>query len=412
MSKLVRFFTVGCKVNQYETQALREQYLKKGYRESAKEEPADLYVINTCTVTGKADKDSRRYIHHAKKINPKAKIVVTGCLVEKDEEEISSIPGVKEIIKNSEKPEGISGFSGHTRVFVKIQDGCNNFCSYCKVPFVRGRSRSRSEKAILDEISRLLDKGFKEIVLSGICLGEWGKDLKEPKGLRDLLQKITAIKKDFRIRLSSIEPNLVTSQLIETIKSSPKICSHLHIPLQSGSDKILKLMNRPYKARDYIKLILKIRKEAPDFSISTDVLTGFPGEGKREFRNTLKVIKKILPVRLHAFPYSPRKGTKAYGLMPIVEKPELKQRVKTLQALGKALSAKYRKKFLKKCVRVLVEHTRDRTSGLFCGYTDTYIRVLIQEDKPNDHLSGQLIPARLTKLDQKSSFCTTLLTRP
>ena len=429
MSKSVKFFTVGCKVNQYETQAIREALLKKGYKESSREGKPDVFIINTCTVTAKADRDSRRFIHLSQKTNPDGKIVVTGCFTEKDASHIRAIPGVTHVIENAQKhtipetledkdigprtkhfsPLEISGFKNHSRAFVKIQDGCNNFCSYCKVPYVRGRSRSRDEKSIVQEVSRLIQNGFKEVVLCGVCMGEWGKDISGNPELSDLIDKVDSIKGDFRLRLSSIEPNHVTQRLIEKIHSSSRISNHLHIPLQSGDDRILKLMMRPYSARDYMNLVGRIRKLISGFSLTTDVLVGFPGEGRRNFSNTVRVLKKVRPSNLHVFPYSRREGTKAYNLTQDISSDEIKRRTKALLDLGAELSYKYRKQFLNKTVRVLVEKNETHPGKPLAGYSDTYIRLFISGP---DSIRGQLVSARITNLDKKSTFCVVLPSYP
>ena len=432
MQKSARFFTIGCKVNQYETQAIREAFLKNGYREADSSQPADIFVINTCTVTSKADKDSRRLIRLSHRINPDAQIIVTGCLVEKDGDEIRAIPGVTHIMKNSQKhriadlyfgtdvrPKGghgiteiapgaytplkISDFHNRTRAFVKIQDGCNNFCSYCKVPYVRGRSRSRDLQNIIDEVNRLVDRGFKELVLCGICLGEWGRDLPGNPELADVIDKVSSIKKDFRIRLSSIEPRQVGNRLIRIMADSRRLCNHLHIPLQSGDNGVLKLMNRPYSSRDFVKLIGRIKKTIPDFSLTTDVLVGFPGENKKAFFNTIKVLKNVRPSRLHIFSYSKRNGTKAYNYNLDVSKEEMKERKRRLEGIDRRFSYEYRRRFFNKTTQVLVENKRDKFTQLLTGYSDTYIRLLFT-DGP-DSFYGQLKKVKITKVDLKSTFC-------
>lgn len=427
MPELVRFFTVGCKVNQYETQGIRELFLKHGYNEASKNETPDIFVINTCSVTSKADQDSRRLIRSSHRENPNAKIIAAGCLTEKDELDICSIPGVTHIIKNSDKhkiveilksrktsfnafqkkavelytPLEISDFHGHSRAFIKIQDGCNNFCTYCKVPLIRGSSRTRDTESIIDESKRLINKGFKEIVLCGVCLGEWGRTSTSNLTLTDLLERIECIAGNFRIRLSSIEPNMVTAKLIQRIAESPKLCNHLHIPLQSGDDNVLKRMKRPYSARDYITLINRIKKTIPNFSLTTDILVGFPGESKRNFSNTKKLLKRIKPSRLHVFSYSKRKGTSSYNYESEISYNEKKQRTREIIELGKKLSYSYMKRFLNKTVRMLVEKKRDSLTQLLTGYTDEYIQSHI--DGP-DSLQGKLIQVNVIKVDSESNF--------
>ncbi len=394
--KKVKLVTLGCKVNQYETQAIREQLLRAGVRENNGAR-ADIYIINTCTVTAQADRKSRHLIRQALRSNPQGKIIVTGCYVEKDAPEVLDISDKIQIVPNSQKhlllksllqtfsftgngryterfiPLKISGFRGHQRAFVKIQDGCNNFCSYCKVPLVRGRSRSRSLKEIIVEVERLTERGFKEIVLTGICLGDYHyRDF----DLVDVLASLEKINRRFRIRLSSIEPQLISDRLIESFNFT-KVCPHLHIPLQSGDDLILKKMNRGYTRREYLALIAKIKKKVQDVAITTDVLVGIPGEKERNFYNNLRCLKEILPLRTHIFPFSPRRGTAAFDLQPRIEPKLIKKRINLLKKAAQESSYKFRKTFLGKHLRVLIESKTRRENGSFCGYADNYIRVIV-----------------------------------
>ncbi len=288
--KKVKFLTLGCKVNQYDTQSIREDFFHLGFREPLHNEAADVYVVNTCTVTGSADKDSLYYIRRSHRENPAARIIVTGCLAELDRNRIKSEPGVSLVVKNKDKNNiasllscglrkenkqglgNISSFDGRTRTFLKIQDGCNNFCSYCKVPLVRGRSRSKSLKSIVLEANVLVKNGFKEIVLSGICLGSYGREFKSAISLIDVISELEKINGLCRIRLSSIESLDVTDALISRLSYSDKLCPHLHIPLQSGDNKILKLMNRKYTRAEFLSRIKKIKRKIPDIAITTDVL--------------------------------------------------------------------------------------------------------------------------------------------
>ena len=276
-----RFFikTLGCKVNQYESQAIREILVRTGFKECLSKETADIYVLNTCTVTHKADSESRYWAGIFHKTNPKAKIVLTGCAVEHGADAFSFLPGVSNIIKNEDKINiadilthnsntrrephrflTITGFKDHTKAFVKIQDGCVNACSYCKIPSVRGESISKPLKDVAGEVGTLVSKGFEEIVLTGICLGAWGSDLAENQNLIDVLRRLSGIPGTFRIRLSSIEPKYITDELIDYIAQNRKICRHLHIPVQSGDDEVLKRMNRPYTAGGMRDLIIKAKK--------------------------------------------------------------------------------------------------------------------------------------------------------
>lgn len=425
MTRNVKLFTLGCKTNQYESQAIRERLEAEGFKMVLPDERSDYFIINTCTVTAKADKEARWIARRCFRENPDAVIVITGCLAERDEEMIKELPGRHLIVKNSEKARiaeilkgddgandkcsaleytslKISKFNDKDRVFVKIQDGCDNFCSYCKVPYVRGRSRSRELQDIKEEIMRLLDQGYKELVLTGICLGDWGKGLTGAPELADLIEEMDKIDRDFRIRLSSIEPHMISDRLIGTIGTSPKICPHLHLPLQSGSDEILKSMNRKYKAREFISLIKRARRAVKNLSVTTDVLIGYPGESERDFRKTVDVVKKIEPLRLHIFTYSERNGTKASGLCNSATHAELKKRRECLEKVEKEISYKYRRRFIKKKVEGLIESKRDPETGLLTGYTERYIKVLL--DGP-DSLMGEIVPLVVTKVDLNTTYC-------
>jgi len=427
--KTCAFYTLGCKVNQYETQSIRENFIKAGYREVDFNEPCGVYVINTCTVTEKTDKESRRLIRKAHRQNPLAEIVVTGCYAELDSDEITSTPGVSFIIKNADKDKitdiiasksaavGVSGtkeyasgaisdFKDRSKAFLKIQDGCNNFCSYCKVPLVRGYSVSRREDSIIAEAKRLIAKGFREIILTGICLGAWGFGVSRKKDLSALLENITGIKGDFRIRLSSIEPKYVNDKLLAVIKRSLKLCKHLHIPLQSGDDKILKMMNRPYTFAEYTEIITNARRKIPGISVTTDILLGFPGEGDGNFRNTCKLIEKIMPSRIHIFPYSRRKGTVAASLPEEVPKSVVAKRLKVMNALALKASYGYRRHFLGKTTEVLVEAERDKESGLLKGYDDKYISIMLTDSasKEAERYISHLVPVRIQKVDSQKTY--------
>ena len=388
--------TLGCKVNQYETQGMRENLIRTGFEETCDEKNACFAIINSCTVTGKADKETRNLINGIYRKNPKCKIAIAGCYAESDRDRktLLAIHGVSFIVRNKEKfniarifdptalvekaeEKGIESLEGHERIFVKIQDGCNHKCSYCKVRLVRGESKSRTEEEIIEEIKNIIKNGYLEIVLTGICLGAWGRDLNNKKSLSKLLYKITNLEGNFRIRLSSIEPVYVTGDLLDVMSKSKKICKHLHIPLQSGDDSILKLMRRPYNAKQFLSVIKSARKKMNNIAITTDVIVGFPGEEDKNFANTLETIKSISPSRMHVFPYSKREGTEAYGYKGMVDKKTIKKRAKFLRDLGCTLSKEFAKKFIKKEVDIIIENTRDKKTNLLLGYSGEYIRVLI-----------------------------------
>jgi len=435
-----RFYikTLGCKVNQYESQAMREILLNAGFKECLTEGIADIFIINTCTVTNHADKESRRLIALAHKVNPKAKIVITGCYADSDPGELSFLPGVSNIVRNDQKGgiarilevrgEGghpstslgtggswvkgqeeaesflkITDFKGHTKAFVKIQDGCENLCSYCKVPLVRSAVRSKPLLDVLEEVGGLVANGFKEIVLTGICLGAWGRDLAQERRLTlvDLLKEFDRITGDFRVRLSSLEPKDVTDELIEFIASSRMMCRHLHIPMQSGDDVVLKAMNRPYTAKEYVSLINKVKSRIKDVGVTTDVLIGFPGEGYDNFRSTLSVIKRIVPLRTHIFTFSPRKGTPAYDMQGKAESGRLKKWYYEMKAASLGASYLYRMRFLKERLDVLVETKRDKMTGLLKGYSDNYIKVFFDG---GDSLMREIVPVRIEYLNLMYTF--------
>lgn len=409
-------------MNQYETQAMREILIGKGFKECASRDIADIYILNTCTVTEKADRESRYWIGMFHKTNPKAKIVVTGCYAENNAEEILFLPGITSIIKNEDKnriaeildpelkgsgsdqvkPLSITDFKGHTKAFIKIQDGCENRCAYCKVPFVRKSLVSKPIDDILTEARSLIDRGFKEIVLTGICLGAWGKDIFPHEmasevglsraGIVDVLKAIDKIGGDFRIRISSIEPKYVTDELIELVSGSKRICKHLHIPLQSGDDEVLARMNRQYTSSEYFGLVHKAKSKIKDLAITTDVLIGFPGEGEESFRNTVSLIKDVVPLRTHIFTFSRRKGTAAYDMPQETKEFDLKKRYYELKVASLATSFLYRKEYLGKKLNILIESKRDKASGLLAGYSDNYIKTLI---KGPDDIMKRIVPIKV-----------------
>jgi len=421
--KTVAFFTLGCKVNQYETQEMREAFVRAGYREVDVDTPASVCVINTCTVTASADRKSRYFIHRAHAKNPHARIVVTGCYAQLDSEAIRRIHGVTHLVGNRDKhrilevlcikgragredaPKGIRGFFGHTRAFLKIQDGCNNMCSYCKVPLVRGSSKSRPFADVLDEAERLAQNGFKELVLCGICLGAYGRDLRPRRNLAEVLGALENIDGLLRIRLSSIESADVSQELIRLVSGSTKICRHLHIPIQSGDDRVLRLMNRRCRRLDYLRLFAKIKEEVPDVSITTDIITGFPGEEESCFENTIKLVNEVMPSRIHVFPFSPRRGTAASRFECRVPAQIAQRRAMRLRALAAECGRAFNKRFLGRAMPVLIEERIAGDNPAWRGYTDNYIPVRVNSGRD---LSNNLIPLFLRRLDADgvvADFC-------
>jgi threonylcarbamoyladenosine tRNA methylthiotransferase MtaB len=413
--KTCTFVTLGCKVNQYETQALREAIISSGYKEASSSSFADLYVINTCTVTSTSNEKSRQQIRRAIKKNPHAKVIVTGCCAESNAEEIKQIDGVDYVFKkgceskmvdfikngfvvnnnsssitNSVKESNrtnlwrnesafqlkISKFDNHTRAFLKIEDGCDNYCSYCIIPYVRGNVISKKICDILFETEQLVNNGYKEIVLTGIHLGSYGKDMRHQSNILHVLKELQTLPGLKRIRLSSIDVNEVTDSLIDIVASSDKICPHFHLPLQSGDDYILKRMNRKYNVIEYLRTLEKIKGEIELPSISTDIIVGFPGEKKKHFDNTLKLCEKAEFSRIHIFSFSPREGTPAAKMSDRCNPSEINIRKKELESLATETSLRYKNSFVGKTINILVEGTRDKKTGKLCGYSDRYIRAL------------------------------------
>lgn len=400
-NRSIKFYTLGCKVNQYETQSIREDFIRHGFKEANANKKADLCLINTCTVTSAADRKSRNLINRAIRQYPNAKIIVTGCLVKKDKVALAGFKGASLIIDKAFFTDGISDFPNRTRAFLKVQDGCNNFCSYCKVPLVRGKSKSREVQKIIDEARVLAGKGFKEVVLTGICLGSFGKDLHPKVDLVDLIKSLEGIRGLIRIRLSSIEVNDVTQGLIDLMAKSRKLCHYLHIPLQSGDDEILKRMNRKYRRDGYSSLVKNLRKMIPDISVTTDVLVGFPGETEVNFRNTMDLLEGILPLKVHIFPYSKRPGTAASRYKSEITGKEIDERLCRLKRLSEKLSLKFRRKFLNNPMRVLIENRSKASPGFWEGYTDNYLFVRLDSGSV---LKNKVVPARIISVRQEDNL--------
>lgn len=417
--KTIKFITLGCKVNQYETQAIREGFLNYGFKETVFDK-ADLFVINSCIVTGQAQGQSEGFIRRIRRNNPASKIVFTGCGAhQKVQNADFIIPNalkhkIPEIVlrmkaeTTSKKsqifcPLNISGFYKHDRAFLKIQDGCNNFCAYCILPLVRGKSRSRPLPEIIQEAGRLIRNGFKEIVLTGICLGAYGADFRR-KNRVDLVNVIEALEEiegDFRIRLSSIEAKDVSNRLIQKLNRSQKLCPHLHIPFQSGDDEILKYMNRHYRVKDYLELVKRLRNVMPKIAITTDIMAGFPGETEKNFKNTILFLEDARPSRIHIFPFSPRPNTKAANLKNLVAQGLIRQRLKILKSKALELSLSYRRQFLNQSLAVLVESIKDKRTGLFCGYSQNYIKVNFCDAH---EFAGRILKVKIKRVDNNLTF--------
>lgn len=400
-----QIYTLGCKVNTYESNVMRDALLNKGYFEVDLKEKADITIINTCTVTNTADSKSMKVIRQAIRRNENAIIVVCGCLVQNKKEEVSKIDGVDIVIGNINKskivdyiekyieekkqevdvrnimdtnfePMMLNNFN-KTRAFVKIQDGCNNFCSYCIIPYTRGNVRSKDKQSVLKEIQLLVDEGHKEVVLTGIHTGNYGAEFADYK-FADLLKDIVKIDKLERLRISSIEITEINDDVMEVIKENNILVDHMHIPLQSGSDAVLKRMNRKYDKEYFINKIKKLRKIRPNISITTDVIVGFPGETKEEFEETIETIKKIEFTKLHVFPYSKREGTKAAIMDGQVDENIKKKRVKILLQLSKELEYNYMEKFIGKKVIFIPEMAKEE---YIIGHTGNFLNVKYHGNK-------------------------------
>ena len=406
--KKVAFYTLGCKVNQYETEAMLEMFEKKGYEGVDSEEYADVYVINTCTVTHMSDRKSRQYIRRVKKKNPKAIIAVVGCYSQVSPEEILEIEDVNLVmgtndrrtivdkiesidcntklstvddimkVKKFEEIE-ISQTNGKTRAFIKIQDGCDRFCTYCIIPYARGRIRSREIDSIIEEVANLADRGYREVVLTGIHVASYGKDLKDGSSLLTVIKAVAEIEKIERIRLSSVEPILFTEEFVDEICKIDKLVPHYHLSLQSGCDETLKRMNRRYTSEEYKRIVKVLRERIPDVAITTDIIVGFPGETNEEFSKTLSFLKEIKLMHTHVFKYSPRKGTPA-AIMENQVDPQMKNmRSSTLLSLSTKNFKEFASKYIGKNMRVLFEE--QDSEGYYEGLTDNYIRVKVKSEE-------------------------------
>ena len=400
----VAFHTLGCKVNQYETEAMEEMFEKNGYRVVGEDDYSDIYVINTCTVTNLSDRKSRQFIRKSKKNNPGAIVAVVGCYSQVSPEEVETIEGVDVIIGTSDRNRivelceeaertkrrinivrpvktyekfekiNIDDLKSRTRAFVKIQDGCNQFCSYCIIPYARGPIRSREFGDIEQEVRKLASAGFKEVVLTGIHVASYGKDLKR-ESLGEVIDKISLIEGIERIRLSSLEPTLIDRDFMEIMTKSPKICDYFHLSLQSGSDTVLERMNRKYTTEEYREKVRLIREYLPDAGITTDIIVGFPGETEQEFQETVRFVEEIGFSRIHVFKYSPRKGTPAATMDNQVHGEVKNIRSGLLIALGDRLSEEFNGKYIENTKDVLYEERTKRDLNVYEGYTSNYIRV-------------------------------------
>lgn len=425
--KKVAFYTLGCKVNQYETEAMLEMFKKNGYVQVESEDFADVYVINTCTVTHMSDRKSRQYIRRMKKKNPDAIIAVVGCYSQVSPEEILDIEEVNLVMGTNERRQiveeikkidaskkvstvddimkvrafeeiEISQSNGKTRAFMKIQDGCDRFCTYCIIPYARGgKVRSRNIDSILEEANKLANNGYKEIVLTGIHVASYGKDLRQEQiTLLNVIKEIDKIDGIKRIRLSSVEPVLFTDEFVSEVSKMEKVCPHYHLSLQSGCDETLKRMNRRYTTKEYKTIVDRLRENIPNVAITTDVIVGFPGETNDEFNKTYEFLKEIELSQMHIFKYSPRKGTPAATMENQID-PQMKQfRSEKLLSLDKENFNKFASKFIDKELDVLFES--NVVDGMYEGLTTNYIRVVVPSEKD---IQGEILKVKITKVKEE-----------
>lgn len=422
--KKAALHNLGCKVNAYETEAMQHLLEEAGYEIVPFTQKADVYVINTCSVTNMADRKSRQMLHKAKKNNPDSIVVAAGCYVQTSEKEVLNDLSVDIVIGNDRKHDlvrlleeysldsvndtvddindgkhdfeelFIDQTKEHTRAFIKVQDGCNQFCSYCIIPYARGRVRSRRFENVIAEVERLAANGFKEVVLTGIHLSSYGVDFEEATGLLELIQAVNAVKGIERIRLGSLEPKIVTEHFASELSKLDKICPHFHLSLQSGCDATLKRMNRKYTTKEYERGCELLRKYFVHPAITTDVIVGFPGETEEEFEQTKAYLEHIHFYEMHIFKYSKRKGTRAAVMPDQIDEQVKAARSEKLIALGHDMSKEFRKFYIGKNEEVLFEEKAViGDKEYFVGYTKEYVKVARKTD---ENLENQIVSGRIS----------------
>ena len=407
--KKVAFCSLGCKVNQYETNAMAQKFIEHGYEVVEFDEYADVYIVNTCTVTNVADRKSRQMLRRAKEINKDATLVACGCYAQVAKDELKKIPEIDLIIGNNEKNDiiqivenhvsqkgaedlvsdvmykldyvelGTTTYTEKTRAVIKVQDGCDRFCSYCLIPYARGHIRSRKIENVIEEIKKVVEEGINEVVITGIHIASYGRDFKGKNiGLIDLLEEINKIQGLHRIRLGSIEPTIITDEFVERLSKLDKICDHFHLSLQSGCTETLKRMNRRYTTEEFRDVTKRLRAKSPNAALTTDIIVGFPGETDDEFNTTYEFLKDIAFYKMHIFKYSQRKGTKAAVMPNQVDGKIKEERSKKLIELSNENEYNYNKKYIGKQVEVLFE---EREGEYLKGHTTNYIVVKHKTDK-------------------------------
>ena len=418
MPMKIAFYTLGCKVNQYETQALKEQFSALGYAAVDDQEPADVYVVNTCTVTGLADRKSRQYIRKMKKLNPDCVTAVIGCYAQANPEEVKAIDGVDIVLGTNEKNDLpgyverfltekrnsaseikqlshirsyeeldsyeetgiITSMESRTRAYIKIQEGCDQFCSYCVIPYARGGIRSRGPSEVVSEAESLIQKGFKEIVLTGINTALYGmeKDFQmsqgQPEGIEGVISILNALPGDFRFRLGSLEPTVINAGYVSRLLKYEKLCHHMHLSVQSGSGKILKAMNRHYSCADYISIVKTLRETDPDYGLTTDIIVGFPGETEEDFMESVRFVKEVGYSKVHVFPYSKRPGTAAAAFENQIPPNVKKERAARLAEEADFAAVRFHDG-LRGTVRKVLFEEYNKQNGEISGFSDNYIRI-------------------------------------
>lgn len=439
--RTVATYTLGCKVNQYETNAVEEIFTQNGYTLTDFDDKADIYIINTCTVTSMSDRKSRQVIRRAKKNNKDAVVVVMGCYAQNDPDAIIKIEDVNLVVGTKDKNKifeevqkitnhdkvvkvtsimeevefenlSVTSYTKNTRAFVKIQDGCDRYCSYCIIPYTRGRIRSRNISDIVKEVQSLSDNGYKEVVLTGIHIASYGKDLKRSKtefipiinsqkedlvqadaSLIDVIEEVSKIKNLYRIRIGSVEPIIISEDFLERISKIDKFCPHFHLSLQSGCDYTLKRMNRRYTTDEYKEAVQKIRQYFDTPAITTDIIAGFPGETDEEFEKTYSYLSDINLYEMHIFPFSRRSGTKAYDMKNQIDNDVKHKRSEKLIALANRNKEEFEKGLIGKTFDVLFEQ---REEQYYQGYTKNYVKIYVKTQKD---LSGKLLDVRINSFE-------------
>ena len=421
MNKKIAFITLGCKVNLYDTEAMAELFTEKGYEVVDFEEYADVYLINTCTVTNLGDKKSRQMIRRAKRINPNSVVVATGCYAQVASEEVAKIEGINivigtknrsEIVETVEnyvdengvvnnvsdimgekefEPLQISRLTNRTRAYIKIQEGCNRYCTYCIIPYARGPIRSRKPEEVIEEVKKLAENGFKEVVLTGIHVASYGLDLGNIT-LADIIEKVHSVNGIERIRFSSMEPLAIDDDFVARMAKLPKVCDHYHLSLQSGCNRTLKRMNRKYNAEQYAEACERLRNAFPNVAITTDIIVGFPEETEEDFKESLAFAKKMKLDKIHTFPYSPKKGTPAAKMKNQISGDVKSQRSKEMIALSDKMNIDFLNNNIGKTVPVLFE---DMENGFWQGHTTNYIKVLVKSD---ENLNNKIVDVKLDKI--------------